>query len=127
MTATARLVADEVLDLSLWADQPDAVHPNATAAEAAAVADANWLVGQVVYVRNAGGGGDEHALVPPVRARVHHVDTEHWTDDTAGACLDPYVDFVFLDAVSPEAFPPDEDGKQRGWWYARTHRVVWED
>ena len=66
MTATARLVADEVLDLSLWADQPDAVHPNATAAEAAAVADANWLVGQVVYVRNAGGGGDEHALVPPV-------------------------------------------------------------
>ncbi len=124
MTATARLVADEVLDLSRWADQPDTVHPSATAAEAAAVADARWLVGQVVYVRNAGGDGNEYALAQPVRARVCHVDTERWMDD---AFLDPYVTFVFLDAVSPEAFPPDEDGKQRGWWYARTHRVVWED
>jgi hypothetical protein len=115
------------LDLSLWADQPDTVHPYATAAEAAAVADARWLLGQVVEVLNAGGDGDEHAFHPPVRARVYYVDTENWQEDDTGASLDPYVHLVFLDPVDAKAFPPDEDGKQRGWWYARTHRVVWED
>ena len=122
MTATARIPAAEVLDLSAWASQPDALHATREEAEEAADADARWLEFEVgvVYVRESASPCGDVVFDPPVRARIYDVEVCRWMDDEH---LDPYVDFVFLDPVDPEAFAANEDGNQRGWWFSRTHRV----
>jgi hypothetical protein len=117
---TPRIQADAVLDLEKWAKQPNTLHDTREATEAAAVEDARWLQGQVVYVRLSGCSLGDHAFDPPVRARVYSVDTDRWMDTTF---LDPYVDFVFLDPVPDDVFEPDEEGKQYGWWFSRTHQL----
>lgn len=118
-----RIPAEAVLDLSKWAAQPDTLHATEKEAEEAADADARWLESEVrvVFVRESGAPGGDRAFDPPVRARVINVDTDRWMDTEF---LDPYVDFVFLDPVDPEAFEPDEEGKQYGWWFSRTHRLA---
>lgn len=117
---TPRIRADVVLDLEKWAAQPDVSHPAREEAEAAAAEDARWLEGQVVYVRLSGCLLGDHKFDPPVRARVYNVDTDRWMDSEF---LDPYVDFVFLDPVPEDVFEPNEEGKQYGWWFGRTHRL----
>jgi hypothetical protein len=117
---TPRIRADAVLDLEKWAAQPDVSHPTREAAEAAAVEDARWLEGQVVYVRLSGCARGDYALDPPVRARVYDVDIDRWMDSDF---LDPYVNFVFIDPVPEDVFEPNEEGKQYGWWFSRTHRL----
>ena len=120
-----RIPAEAVLDLSKWAMQPDALHTTEKEAEEAADADARWLEFEVriVYVRESGSPRGDHRFDPPVRARVIGVDTDRWMDTEF---LDPYVEFVFLDPVDTEAFEPDEEGKQYGWWFSRTHRIAKE-
>lgn len=117
-----RITADAVLDLSKWASQPDTLHATEEEAEEAADADARWLEFEVriVYVRDSGSPRGDYTFDPPVRARVIGVDTDRWMDTEF---LDPYVDFVFLDPVDPEGFEPDEEGKQYGWWFSRTHKL----
>lgn len=115
-----RIPAQAVLDLSKWAAQPDTLHSTREDAEEAADADARWLEFEVgiVYVRESGSPHGDVVFEPPVRARIYNVEVRRWMDDEH---LDPAVDFVFLDPVNPEVFEPHEDGKQRGWWYSRTH------
>ena len=112
--------ADCVLDLEKWAAQPDVLHATEAEADAAAAADAQWLEGQVVYVRLSGCPIGDYVFDPPVKARVIDVVLDRWMDSTF---LDPYVDFVFLDPVPANVFEPSEDGKQFGFWYSRTHRL----
>lgn len=115
-----KVQATEVLDLSAFAGMSDVLHGTAEEAEAGAKADADWLVGQVVYVRDAHGqDGNDHTFNPPVRARVVHVEIDRWMNS---AFFDPLVDFTFIDPVDPEAFWV-EGGQQRGWWYSRTHSL----
>ena len=116
----ARIQATAVLDLDKWARE-DVLHPSRASAESGAAQDANWLEGQVVYVRWSGCPTGDHAFDPPVRARVYSVDVDRWMDSEF---LDPYADFVFLDPVPEDVFEPNEEGKQYGFWFARTHRVV---
>ena len=122
MSAAARIPAAEVLDLSAWASQPNVIHATQEEAEEAADADARWLEFEVgiVYVRESGSPSGDVVFDPPVRARVIDVEVRRWMDDEH---IDPYVDFVFLDPVDPEKIEPDENGKQIGWWYSRTHCV----
>jgi len=30
---------------------------------------------------------------------------------------------IILDPVPEDVFEPDEEGKQYGWWFSRTHRL----
>lgn len=115
-----RIQADAVLDLDKWAKE-DVLHVTREEAEAAALADANWLEFEVgtIYVRWSGCPTGDYKFDPPVRARVYDVNIDRWMDSEF---LDPLVDFVFLDPVPENVFDRHEDGKQYGWWYSRTHR-----
>ncbi len=115
-----RIRADAILDLAKWADGEDVLHATEEEAEAAAVEDARWLEGQVVYVRWSGCPTGDHKFDPPVRARIYSVDVDRWMDSEF---LDPYVDFVFIDPVPKDVFEPDEADKQYGWWFSRTHKL----
>jgi hypothetical protein len=113
-----RIQADAILDLSEWA-RHDVTHATRGEAEEAAIVDANDIDGKVVYVRDcAFCGQDDSRFDPPLRAKVYDTDPIRWMDNEN---CDPVVDFVFLDHAP--SIPADKDGKQRGWWFNRTHRV----
>lgn len=112
------------IDLTAFAAQPDVEHPDRAAAEAAVDADAAFLEGKVVLVREAETPEGTITFDPPVRARVYDVVTEdRWRNDGPGVLVvDPYVDFTFLDPVDPHAFPWHDEDAQYGWAYGRSHR-----